>query len=203
MDVTDECQVDAAVAAAIEIFGRLDILVSNAGTGVAAPLESIALAQWRDVLAVHLDGAFLATRAALPYMYQQGGGTFIYIGAVQSSDAAAASAPYVLAKQGLIGLADVVGREGAVHGVRAAVICPGVVRPSLGQQRALESAPPGVPETVRGGGPANGAAAGTRMSAADIAAAALLIASAEAPGAMSWAGASHPQQALSASGRGA
>jgi 3-hydroxybutyrate dehydrogenase len=140
--VTDERQVDAGIAAATEIFGRLDILVSNAGMDVAAPIEMLDLAQWRHVLALHLDGAFLATRAALPHMYAQGGGSIVYIGSVQSQARSALCAPYVSAKHGLIGLAGVVAREGAPHGVRAKVLCPGLVRLQLADTPPPQGLPP-------------------------------------------------------------
>jgi 3-hydroxybutyrate dehydrogenase len=131
MDVTSETQVDGAMAKVVEAFGRIDILVSNAGIQIVAPLEQLTFADWRRLLAIHLDGAFLTTRAALRQMYQQGGGSIIYMGSVHSKEASVLKAPYVAAKHGLIGLAKVVAKEGARHGVRANVICPGFVRTPL------------------------------------------------------------------------
>lgn len=128
LDVTDEVQVDAAMDRVVESFGRLDILVSNAGIQIVAPLEELAFAEWKKVLAVHLDGAFLTTRAALRHMYRQGAGSIIYMGSVHSKEASLLKAPYITAKHGLIGLAKAVAREGAKHGVRTNVICPGFVR---------------------------------------------------------------------------
>jgi 3-hydroxybutyrate dehydrogenase len=119
------------MAAVVEMFGRIDILVSNAGIQVVAPLEELAFADWRRVIATHLDGAFLTTRAALRQMYPQGSGSIIYMGSVHSKEASLLKAPYVTAKHGLIGLAKVVAKEGAKHGVRANVICPGFVRTPL------------------------------------------------------------------------
>jgi 3-hydroxybutyrate dehydrogenase len=131
MDVTSEVQVDAAMVSVVEAFGRIDILVSNAGIQIVAPLEEFAFADWKRLLAIHLDGAFLTTRAALRQMYRQGGGSIIYMGSVHSKEASLLKAPYVTAKHGLIGLAKVVAKEGAKHGVRANVICPGYVRTPL------------------------------------------------------------------------
>jgi 3-hydroxybutyrate dehydrogenase len=131
MDVTSEPQVDSAMAAVVETFGRIDILVSNAGIQIVAPLEELAFADWKRLIAIHLDGAFLTTRAALRQMYRQGGGSIIYMGSVHSKEASLLKAPYVTAKHGLIGLAKVVAKEGAKHGVRANVICPGFVRTPL------------------------------------------------------------------------
>lgn len=130
-DVTSEAQVDAAMASVVERYGRLDILVSNAGIQIVAPLEELAFADWKRLLAIHLDGAFLTTRAALRVMYPQHRGCIIYMGSVHSKEASLLKAPYITAKHGLIGLAKAVAKEGAKHGVRANVICPGFVRTPL------------------------------------------------------------------------
>ena len=115
MDVTDESQVNEGVAAVVEAWGGVDILVSNAGIQIVHPLEDFSLADWRRMLAIHLDGAFLTTRACLPHMYKAGGGSIIYMGSVHSKEASKLKAPYVTAKHGLIGLAkvDSQGRGGA------------------------------------------------------------------------------------------
>jgi 3-hydroxybutyrate dehydrogenase len=140
VDVTDEVQVDAAMAAVVEAFGRIDVLVSNAGIQIVAPLEDFEFADWKRLLAIHLDGAFLCTRTALRQMYKQGGGSIIYMGSVHSKEASLLKAPYVTAKHGLIGLAKVVAKEGAKHGVRANVICPGFVRTPLVDKQIMEQA---------------------------------------------------------------
>ena len=140
VDVADEAQVDAAMTQIIGTFGRLDVLVNNAGIQVVAPIEQFDLADWKRVLAVHLDGAFLCTRAALKWMYPQRRGSIIYIGSVHSHEASVLKAPYVTAKHGLMGLAKVVAREGAKHGVRANVVCPGFVRTPLVDKQIPEQA---------------------------------------------------------------
>jgi 3-hydroxybutyrate dehydrogenase len=141
MDVTSEEQVEAGMASAIKTFGRLDVLVSNAGIQIVAPLDQFDFAKWKQMLAIHLDGAFLATRAALRQMYQQGGGgSIIYMGSVHSKEASLLKGPYVTAKHGLVGLAKVVAKEGAQHGVRANVICPGFVRTPLVDKQIPEQA---------------------------------------------------------------
>lgn len=136
LDVTNEHQVVAGVASVVANFGQLDILVSTAGIQTIAALDELPYAEWRRLLSIHLDGAFLSTQAVLRHMYSQGtGGTIIYMGSVYSKYASPLKAPYVTAKHGLIGLAKVVAKEGAAHGVRANVICPGFVRtPSLDKQ---------------------------------------------------------------------
>jgi 3-hydroxybutyrate dehydrogenase len=141
MDVTNEQQVEAGVARTIEQFGKIDVLVSNAGIQIVAPLDEFEFASWKKLLAIHLDGAFLTTRAVLQRMYKQGtGGSIIYMGSVHSKEASVLKAPYVTAKHGLIGLAKVVAKEGAKHGVRANVICPGFVRTPLVDKQIPEQA---------------------------------------------------------------
>jgi 3-hydroxybutyrate dehydrogenase len=140
MDVTNEAQVDAGMAAVVEAYGRIDILVSNAGVQIVAPLDQFDFGDWKRLLAIHLDGAFLTTRAVLRHMYRQGGGSIIYMGSVHSKEASLLKAPYVTAKHGLIGLAKVVAKEGARHGVRANTICPGFVRTPLVDKQIPEQA---------------------------------------------------------------
>jgi 3-hydroxybutyrate dehydrogenase len=141
MDVTNEAAVEAGIAAVADAFGGVDILVSNAGIQIVHPLEEFPFAEWKKLLAIHLDGAFLTTRACLPRMYASGrGGSIIYMGSVHSKEASVLKAPYVTAKHGLIGLAKVVAKEGAKHGVRANVICPGFVRTPLVEKQIPEQA---------------------------------------------------------------
>ena len=94
MDVTNEAQVEAGMAKAIGTFGKIDILVSHAGIQIVAPLDEFEFAKWKQLLAIHLDGAFLATRAALRQMYKQGtGGSIIYMGSVHSEEASMLKGP--------------------------------------------------------------------------------------------------------------
>lgn len=141
MDVTNEIAVNTGIAEVVAAYGGVDILVSNAGIQIVHPLESFSLDDWKKMLAIHLDGAFLTTRACLPHMYKSGkGGSIIYMGSVHSKEASMLKAPYVTAKHGLIGLAKVVAKEGAQHGVRANVICPGFVRTPLVDKQIPEQA---------------------------------------------------------------
>ena len=140
MDVTSESDVESGMAAAVSVFGRIDVLVSNAGIQIVAPLDELPFAEWKRLLAIHLDGAFLTTRTALRQMYRQRSGSIIYMRSVHSKEASPLKAPYVTAKHGLIGLAKVVAKEGAKHGVRANVICPGFVRTPLVDRQIPEQA---------------------------------------------------------------
>jgi 3-hydroxybutyrate dehydrogenase len=141
MNVTDEDQVNQGVDTAVKEFGSLDILVSNAGIQIIAAVDKLAFSDWKKLLAIHLDGAFLTTRAALKHMYAAGkGGSIIYMGSVHSKEASVLKAPYVTAKHGLIGLCEVVAKEGGPHNIRANVICPGFVRTPLVEKQIPEQA---------------------------------------------------------------
>ena len=146
MDVTDEAAVDAGIARTVAELGGLDILVSNAGIQIVNPIEQFAYADWKKMLAIHLDGAFLTTKAALPHMYAAGadgqprGGTVIYMGSVHSHLASPLKSAYVTAKHGLLGLSRTLAKEGAKHGVRSHVVCPGFVRTPLVDKQIPEQA---------------------------------------------------------------
>jgi 3-hydroxybutyrate dehydrogenase len=141
MDVTDEAQVNAATAEVVAKWGRVDVLISNAGIQIVHPVEQYPFADWKKMLAIHLDGAFLTSKACLPHMYASGrGGSIIYMGSVHSKEASMLKSAYVTAKHGLIGLCKVVAKEGAKHGVRANVICPGFVRTPLVDKQIPEQA---------------------------------------------------------------
>ena len=141
MNVTDEAQVDAGVAAVIKAYGTVDILISNAGIQIINPIVDLPFADWKKMLAIHLDGAFLTTRACMREMIKSGkGGAIIYMGSVHSHEASPLKAPYVTAKHGLIGLAKTVAKEGAKNNIRANVICPGFVRTPLVEKQIPEQA---------------------------------------------------------------
>ena len=140
MDVTDEAQVEAGVAKTMATFGRIDVLVSNAGIQIVKPLHEFPFADWKKLLAIHLDGAFLTTRACLKHMYAAKRGSVIYIGSVHSKEASKLKAPYVTAKHGLLGLCRVLAKEGAEYNVRANVVCPGFVRTPLVEKQIPEQA---------------------------------------------------------------
>ena len=141
MDVTSEEQVNAAVAEVVAAYGGVDVLVSNAGIQIVHPIEEFPFADWKKMLAIHLDGAFLTTKACLPHMQASGkGGSIIYMGSVHSKEASVLKSAYVTAKHGLIGLCKTVAKEGAKHGIRANVICPGFVRTPLVDKQLPEQA---------------------------------------------------------------
>ena len=139
MDVTNEAQVNAAVAEAVAAYGGVDVLVSNAGIQIVHPVEEFPFADWKKMLAIHLDGAFLTTKACMPHMQKSGkGGSIIYMGSVHSKEASVLKSAYVTAKHGLMGLCKTVAKEGGKHGIRANVICPGFVRTPLVEKQIPE-----------------------------------------------------------------
>jgi 3-hydroxybutyrate dehydrogenase len=140
MDVVDEDQVNAGVKQAIATFGRIDVLVSNAGIQIVHPIEDFPIKEWRRMLAIHLDGAFLTTKSCINHMYEQNSGALIYMGSVHSYEASALKSAYVAAKHGLVGFMRTVAIEGAKHNVRANVICPGFVRTPLVDKQIPEQA---------------------------------------------------------------
>jgi 3-hydroxybutyrate dehydrogenase len=141
MDVTNEEAVNSGIEHAVQELGSLDVLVSNAGIQIVAPIEEYAFSDWKKMLAIHLDGAFLTTKAAIKHMYAGGkGGSIVYMGSVHSHEASKLKAPYVTAKHGLLGLARVVAKEGGPRGVRANVVCPGFVRTPLVDKQIPEQA---------------------------------------------------------------
>ncbi len=141
MDVTSEEQVNAGVAAVVAAYGGVDVLVSNAGVQIVHPVEEFPFADWKKMLAIHLDGAFLTTKACVPHMQKSGkGGAIIYMGSVHSKEASKLKSAYVTAKHGLIGLCKTIAKEGGPYGIRANVVCPGYVRTPLVEKQIPEQA---------------------------------------------------------------
>ena len=149
MDVTSESSVDAGVDDMARRLGGVDILVSNAGLQHVEPIAEVSFENWKRILAVHLDGGFLTTRACVRRMIAaKRGGAVILMGSVHSKEASVHKGPYVAAKHGLVGLARTLAKEGGPHGIRANVICPGFVRtplverqiPQLAKERGISEA---------------------------------------------------------------
>jgi 3-hydroxybutyrate dehydrogenase len=140
MNVADEAAVEKGIADTMAKYGRIDVLVSNAGIQIVKPIVDLAFADWKRLLAIHLDGAFLTTKACLRHMYKARSGSIVYMGSVHSKEASVLKAPYVTAKHGLLGLCRVVAKEGAEYNVRANVVCPGFVRTALVDKQIPEQA---------------------------------------------------------------
>lgn len=141
MDVTNEDAVNNGIDRVAAQFGSVDILISNAGIQIVNPIENYAFSDWKKMQAIHVDGAFLTTKAALRHMYRDDrGGVVIYMGSVHSHEASPLKSAYVTAKHGLLGLARVLAKEGARHNVRSHVVCPGFVRTPLVDRQIPEQA---------------------------------------------------------------
>lgn len=140
MNVTDEAAVNAGVQKMVDTWGGVDVLVSNAGIQIVHKLQDFPFDEWKKLLSIHLDGAFLTSKACLPHMYKAGSGSIIFMGSVHSKEASPLKSAYVTAKHGLLGLCRVIAKEGAEHGVRANVICPGFVKTPLVEKQIPEQA---------------------------------------------------------------
>jgi 3-hydroxybutyrate dehydrogenase len=141
MDVTSEEAVNQGIEKVAAEFGSVDILISNAGIQIVNPIENYAFSDWKKMQAIHVDGAFLTTKAALKHMYKDDrGGIVIYMGSVHSHEASPLKSAYVAAKHALLGLARVLAKEGAKHNVRSHVVCPGFVRTPLVDKQIPEQA---------------------------------------------------------------
>ena len=137
-DVTDAAQVRALVDATVQRFGGIDTLVNNAAVRAETPFESIALEEWRRVLASILDAAFLCSQACLPHLGKAGGGTIIHIGGLTGHRGASGRAHVIAAKAGLAGLTKAMALDLAAKAITVNCVVPGTIE----SQRGL----PGVPE---------------------------------------------------------
>ena len=155
LDVTDEREGVAAVGAAMSAFGRLDVLVNNAGFGETQPFEEVSSDDFRRVVETNFFGVVNLTRAALPQMRQQRSGHIIQISSVGGRSALAGNAAYVASKWAVGGFAETVALEAASFGVKVTALEPGGMRTNWGK-RAFGNVPsmlpdyePSVGETVR------------------------------------------------------
>lgn len=135
-DVADEKQVEEVFVKALERFGRLDLLVNNAGVFDGAPLDELSTEAWDKVIAINLRGPFLCTRAAFRLMKKQGGGRIINIGSISAQRVRPGSAPYSASKHGLWGLTQVTALEGREFGITCGCLHPGNVRVERRQESA-------------------------------------------------------------------
>lgn len=128
LDVTEPDQWRRAVAAALDAFGKLDVLVNNAGIANFNTLAEFRLDQWRKVIDVNLTGTFLGIQAAIEPMKAAGGGSIINISSIEGIRGSVGLAGYVASKYGVIGLAKTAALELAEHGIRVNSVLPGLVR---------------------------------------------------------------------------
>jgi 2-deoxy-D-gluconate 3-dehydrogenase len=131
VDVTDEASIDALIRGAAERWGRLDVLINNAGMNIRKQPQELTLAEWRQVLDTNLTAAFLASRAAYPFMKAQGGGKIINIGSMMSIFGASFTAAYAASKGGLVQLTKALAAAWARDGIQVNAVLPGWIDTEL------------------------------------------------------------------------
>lgn len=141
MDVSSEEEVEAGFDKMMEVFGSCDLVMSNAGVQIVHPFEEYPFADWRKMMAVHADGAFLVARAAYRRMKGSGrGGRIVFTGSVQTFVGSKLKEPYNFAKHGVAGLAKSIAREGADYGIYTYTICPSFIKTPLVEKQIPEQA---------------------------------------------------------------
>ncbi len=128
LDVTDEGQAHSAVAAAIKTFGKLDVLVNNAGYGNVSPIEDTTIEEFRAQIETNLFGTIILTKAVLPYFREQGSGHFIQVTSIAGRIGPIGRAPYAAAKWGVEGFSETLAKEVAPFGIRVTIVEPGGFR---------------------------------------------------------------------------
>ncbi len=139
-DMTQPAQIADMVAFANQEFGRLDILINNAGVQFVSPIEDFPIEKWDQIIAINLTSAFHATRAAVPIMKAQGRGRIVNIASAHGLVASPFKSAYVAAKHGILGLTKTVALEVAEHGVTCNAICPGYVKTPLVEAQIADQA---------------------------------------------------------------
>ena len=134
-DMSQPAEIEAMMAFGAERFGRLDIVVNNAGIQHVAPVEAFPVEKWDAILAINLSSAFHTTRLALPTMQQANWGRIINVASVHGLVASAQKSAYVAAKHGIVGLTKVTALENATTGITCNAICPGWVLTPLVQKQ--------------------------------------------------------------------
>jgi 2-deoxy-D-gluconate 3-dehydrogenase len=134
VDVANEGSVQALIKAALARFGRLDILVNNAGMNIRKPVESLALAEWTQVIDTNLTSAFLASRACHPVMKKQGGGKIINIGSMMSIFGASFAPAYAASKGGMVQLTKAMAAGWAADNIQVNAVLPGWIETELTQR---------------------------------------------------------------------
>ena len=149
VDVTNEEQANEAVQSTIATFGRLDVLVNNAGYGNVAPVEDTSLAEFREQIETNLFGTIILTKAALPHFREQKGGHFIQVTSIAGRIGPIGRAPYAAAKWGVEGFSETLAKEVAPFGVKVTLVEPGGFRTDFaGASTSLKEGRPEYDETV-------------------------------------------------------
>jgi 3-oxoacyl-[acyl-carrier protein] reductase len=140
VDVTDPASIKQMVDAVVERAGGVDVLVNNAGiAGVAAPVASYPLAEWRRIMAVNLDGVFLCCQAVLPYMLERGSGRIINIASISGKEGNPNMSAYSSSKAAVIGFTKALAKEVATQGILVNCVTPAVIETDILQQLTKEA----------------------------------------------------------------
>jgi 3-oxoacyl-[acyl-carrier protein] reductase len=135
-DVSDPAQAGAAISAAVERFGGLDVLVNNAGIGIFANVADMDVIQWRETIGTNLDGVFFCCHAAIPRLRERGGGWIINISSLAGKNAFVSGAAYCASKAGLNAFSESLMQEVRYDGIRVSYIMPGSVATGFGGDSA-------------------------------------------------------------------
>ena len=141
MDVGSEEEVEAGFDKMMETYGSCDLVMSNAGVQIVHPFDEYPFSDWKKMMSIHADGAFLVSRAAFRRMKASGkGGRIVFTGSVQSFVGSKLKEPYNFAKHGVAGLAKAIAREGAEYGIYTYTICPSYIKTPLVEKQIPEQA---------------------------------------------------------------
>jgi 3-hydroxybutyrate dehydrogenase len=139
-DLTDAQANEASVNEALERFGRIDVIVANAGIQHVAPVEEFPVERWETIVSLLLTSPFLLAKYSWPALRESGAGRFIAIASVHGLVASPFKAAYISAKHGVVGLVKTLALEGAGDGITAAAVCPGYVRTPLVEKQIADQA---------------------------------------------------------------
>jgi 3-hydroxybutyrate dehydrogenase len=139
-DLTDASANEAAVKTAIEHFGRLDVVVANAGIQHVSPIEDFPVEKWNTIVSLLLTSPFLLAKYGWPALKASGAGRFVAIASVHGLVASPYKAAYISSKHGVIGLCRTLALEGAEHGITANAVCPAYVRTPLVEKQIADQA---------------------------------------------------------------
>ena len=138
-DVRNEDQVENAITAIVERWGRVDILINSAGLSLNGPVDGYSLTDWRTVIDTNLTGTFLMCRAVVPFMKRQGSGQIINVSSGAGRNGIANMAPYCASKFGVIGFTEALGLEVRNQNIRVSTILPGSVATAFSRTANRES----------------------------------------------------------------
>lgn len=149
-DIADPAQVRGLIDAAVQRFGRLDVLVNNASLRRQTKFAEITPEEWREILGTTLDGAFYCAQAAAPHIIAAGGGSIVNLGGISSHVGAVGRVHAITAKAGMVGLTRALAKELGSHGVTVNVVVPGSIETMRGFAAGGNSGRAALPDSILG-----------------------------------------------------